>query len=134
MFWMSHCPGVLEPSNHPISFHCFSIFLSFCFCLCVFVCGFFGTPLMQIGDFCFLGCIHPQIIDALKFTVQSSSSVLLPLQAVGRLKIQSIIYSHTYLKLYTPHPTSAKCSCRLASSSLSCMCVFCFWGQLGKTF
>ena len=29
---------------------------------------------MQIGDFCFLGCIHPQIIDALKFKVLVQSS------------------------------------------------------------
>ena len=40
--------------------------------LCV---GFFGTPLMQIGVFCFLGCIHPQIIDALKFKVQTSKFI-----------------------------------------------------------
>mgnify|MGYP003571740993 CR=1 FL=1 len=32
-------------------------------------------PLQQIGDFCFLGCIHPQIIDALKFKVQNSKAI-----------------------------------------------------------
>ena len=38
-----------------------------------FLWDLFGTPLMQIGDFCFLGCIHPQVIDALKFKVHSIS-------------------------------------------------------------